>query len=300
MENKKNKREVFTLAIKNYKRYLNDFIRYTDKFRVLHDGSTILIEYQDKSWRFIDYGGVSGRGFHLSKFVRQDVKDFVKKNPNSKYLKKINDNIDLEIQKANKVALKKYLGKQIYCVDVNDCYWETAHILGFISKSTYQRGLKDKKWKTGRNASLGSLSKVIVASDYVNGIRQEPIIIEDENDLSPIRDSVVRKVHGIFMELLGKLKDDWIMYFTDCVYVPFEKIKEVEDFFDKNGYSVKVSTYQLDKFDESGNVCWHDYQKNKAKIFSFNQRQFSLEPLPKFMFEIQKSQLKPNNKFLEK
>lgn len=286
---------MFTLSMKYYQRYLVDFIRYAKKFRVIHDGSSVIIEFENKSWRFMDYGGVAGRGFHLCKFVREDAEKFVKENPDSEYVKKIMDNADLEIQKANPDGLKKHLGSQIYGVDVNDCYWDTAHKMGFISKATHMRGLKQKDWKTGRNASIGALSKVVYASDYVDGIRQDPVIIKGHVDLSPIRDAVVRNVHDMFMGIINKLGDDWLMYFTDCVYVPLERVEEVQAYFEQHGYQTKVSTYQLDSFDEQGNVYWHDYQKNRAKMFRFNERQFNINPIPMFMVN---SKLTANDDFL--
>lgn len=294
---KATKKEIFTVGMKHYKRYFNDFLVHTDNFKVIHDGSIITIEYKDKAWRFVDYGGVQGKGFHLSKFVKQDAKQYIIDNPNSPFLK-IVENKDLEIQKANSVALKKHLGKQIYGIDVNNCYWETALKMGFITKATYDRGMKNKDWKTGRNASIGSLSKVIVSSSYVNGVRQDSTILEQEEGLSSIRNAIVGRVHELFLEIIGQLQDDWLMYFTDCVYVPFERIQEVTSFFEQKGYTTKISTYQLDSFDEKGNVYWHDYQKNKAKIFSFSQRQFSLQPMPKFMFDKSRNTLTDNVSFL--
>ena len=81
MSKKSNKEGTsFTLSIKYYQRYLADFMKYANKFRVIHDGSSVIIEYDGKTWRFMDYGGVAGRGFHLCKFVREDAEKFFKEN----------------------------------------------------------------------------------------------------------------------------------------------------------------------------------------------------------------------------
>ena len=141
----------------------------------------------------------------MSKFVYKDAKEYILKNPE---VLKVNDNIDLEIQKANSEGLKKYEGQQIYCVDVNDCYWDTAYNMGFISQETYLRGLQKKEWKTGRNASIGGLSKVVVVSDFKGGIRTTSYQKESEIDLSIIRDAIVKKVHNMFLEVLKQLKNE--------------------------------------------------------------------------------------------
>jgi hypothetical protein len=274
----------FTLNMKQYNRYLADFINYKENFKVIHNGSAIIIECRDMSWRFIDYGGISGNGYHLSKFVYEDARNYILNNPNSNNLKpkkegSLTDNVDLEVQKANMKGLKKHEGQQIYCVDVNNCYWDTAYKMGFITQTTYLKGLKKKEWKIGRNASIGGLSKVVVESVFVDGIKIESAPIKPEVDLSIIRDSIVSHVHESFLSILKRLGDDWLMYFTDCVYVPLDKVNEVQEYFKELGYHTKVTTYQLDKVNlETGMINWYDYQKNKAKGFAFSERQKSLSP----------------------
>jgi hypothetical protein len=284
MKGKSNKSNTdFTIDMKKYHRYLADFINSKETFKVVYDGSSISIKWNDKSWRFINYGGVNGNGYHLCKFVYNDVKDYISKNPDAIKPNISTYNIDLELQKANFNGLKAHLGKQIYCVDVNDCYWDTAYKMGFISKSTYLRGLKRKEWKTGRNASIGGLSKVVVETTFIDGIRSDISRVKPEVDLSPIRNAIVNKVHDAFLVILKQLNDNWLMYFTDCIYVPLEKITEVREYFSSIGYQTKVSTYNLDIVDEDKNIVyWHDYQKNKAKSFRFSERNLAINAIPNY------------------
>ena len=304
MEKKENK--SFTLNMKQYNRYLADFINYREDFKMINDGSSIIIKCRDITWRFIDYGGVSGRGYHLSKFVYDDAKKYLEDNPTLSKIKAnseeiLTDNVDLEVQKANINGIKKYLGEQIYCVDVNNCYWDTAHKMGFISQTTYLRGLKKKEWKIGRNASIGSLSKVIVETSFVNGVKIESTIIKPKVDLSIIRDKIVSEVHESFLKILKRLNEDWIMYFTDCIYIPLSKVEEVREYFKGIGYDTKVETFQLDSFnEESLKVYWHDYQKNKEKSFQFSERQFSLSSMPRYnLLPKTNKKLNENTNFLK-
>jgi hypothetical protein len=281
--------KTFTLSMRLYSRYLTDFINYKETFTVTMDGSTIIINCKDNIWKFIDYGGISGKGYHLAKFVLADAKKYYEAHPEERKAKQVDklfttiDNVDLEVQKVNLSGVKKYLGEQIYSVDVNNCYWETAYKMGVISTATYNMGLRKKEWKIGRNASIGNLAKVKTETKFVNGEKIETEIIRAEDDLSFIRDKIVREVHGRFLPILEELKDDWIMYFTDCVYLPINKVEPIRDYFKKIGYETKVDTYQLDSFDENDKkVTWFDYQKNKIKYFKFTDRQFSLTPQPIF------------------
>ena len=292
----------FTMHINQFPRVISEFINGGASFQVINDGSSTIVRWQDKSWRFIDYGGVAGHGYHLSKNVIKDAENYILTHKDADKLKKkkegaIIDNIDLEVQKANMNALQRYEGEQIYCVDISDCYWDTAFKLGFISQTTHLSGLKKKEWKVGRNASIGALAKNVTVVDYIDGIKQAPRRVEPEVDLSPIRDAIVNHVHQMFMELIANMENDWLMYFTDCLYVPYSKREQVIEYFKNLGYQTKESTYHLDSVDtKTGNVVWHDYQKNKAKWFQFSNRQQTLD---KFSIIKQFTKIQNNEEFLK-
>ena len=52
MEKKENK--SFNLNMKQYNRYLSDFINYKEDFKMINNGSAIIIECRGITWRFID------------------------------------------------------------------------------------------------------------------------------------------------------------------------------------------------------------------------------------------------------
>lgn len=314
--NKEN--NVFTYNIKQYSRVLSDFVNSKVSFKVIHNGSSLSIVWDEKTWRFVDYGGVAGKGFHLSKIVNKEAMEFVLKNPTIYPPKEdgLVDNTDLEVQKANIKALKKHEGEQIYCVDVCDCYWDTAHKMGVISQKTYLTGLKNKEWKTGRNASIGALSKNIIETTFVNGARVSTLPQKPKIDLSGIRDAIVKQVHESFLKILKELDNNWLMYFTDCVYVPafegdyLKTINQVQAYFEGLGYQTKLTTFHLDEVDiESGKIKWHDYQKNKTKGFIFAQRQKTLDAHSLFskhnfiydkkLHELDLKKLQENKEFLK-
>lgn len=291
----------FNLSIKHFGRCVDDLTNMRANFRVSNDGSSSMVEWGDTKWRFVDYGNVQGKGFHICKYVRDDAKKFIDKI-NSGELPKLDkvENCDLEIQKGNMAGLLKHRGNQIYCVDVNDCYWDTLYKMGVTTSDTYLRGLKNKDWKTGRNASVGALSKITVVTEYLNGVRGKSEVIDADENMALIRSNVVYRVHNMFLSLLRTMGDDWIMYFTDCVYVPLNKVGVVMDYFKALGYGTKMSTYELDTVDEkTGKVLWHDYQKNRAKHFQFSPRQLTLNRA-NFVegLVLSANKLKENNAFL--
>ena len=265
------------------KSFTDYFERMTDgkyDFNLRKDGTCMVIEHNGSEWKFVSYSGVAGKGFHLCGSFKRDVDNFIKASP--EYLLNPNhasSDVVFEVQKANMVGLMKYRGCQVYNVDINNCYWETAYKMGFMSQKTYANGLKTKRWKDGRNASIGALVKTTVVSKYKNGKLASSEIEKGEIDFSPIRNNIISHVHGLFLGLLKQLGDDWLMYLTDCVYVPYDKITEVQEYFKALGYQSKVETYQLDGVNEkTGLVNWFDYQKNAAKAFQFKENQRTLEP----------------------
>ena len=276
--NKQNNK--FSIDLNRFPKYFESLKHSKSDFVLRKDGTSLIIECNDKQWKFMSYKGITGKGFHLCIPVRADIENFIKDNPNYLDLNNnVSPTIDLEVQKANMNALKKYEGEQIYNIDICNCYWETAHKMGFISLKTYTTGLKNKEWKTGRNASIGALAKVTTVSNYINGELIGSEIEKTGLNLSIIRNNVVNKVHEAFLGVLKELGNEWLMYFTDCVYVPFSKRGVVKEYFERLGYETKESTYQLDNVNlETGMVNWYDYQKSAAKGFAFAERQKTLEP----------------------
>lgn len=292
----------FQVGMQHFHRYMADFVDYKKDFELHQSGTTIMIVCDGKKWRFVDYQGITGKGFHLCKFVNEDAKAYADRHAATLLLpQNKKPNIDLEVQKANPGMLAKMVGQQIYGVDVNDCYWDTAYRKTVLRQETYLRGLKKKEWKVGRNASIGALNKVTVVTKYQAGLKTtaEPVV-KDES-LAIIRNDIVWSVHEMFMRLLKQLGEDWLMYFTDCVYVPLEKVAEVQEFFLKEGYQTKLNTYQLDKFDlATGKTEWYDYEKNADKTFQFCQRQLTLERKAAFDMPTTKDKgLSENTEFLQ-
>lgn len=293
----KEKKKVLKYDMSKFLDYFERFKRSGFEFILEQDASIKSIKWgDDNEIVFRDYDSLVKKekdaGFHISRMVKADVLKFNESNPNyGNGHSVIISDIYPEISKANMVGLKKNEGNMIYSVDINDCYWDTAKKLGFISDLTYYKALQKKAWKTGRNASIGSLGKNLVVSKYVNGELVSSEIDKESRKLSIIRDNVVSYVHESFLTLLKQLGDDWLMYFTDCVYVPYNKILEVQEYFKALGYQSKVSTYDLDSVNEkTGLVNWFDFKANlipkelrkkvdvvnKSYYFSKNQR--TLEP----------------------
>lgn len=380
MENKENTsqegpKNKFQVEMKRFYNYLDDLILHKEKFKISYNGSTIIIDWKDVQWTFVDRNHVVGKGFHLCRYVNADVQEYVKNvsipglndipdvdtytghdqpvkhsdlrdvagdrpeisrdsdrdddetsgvkgkkhrvltgdggkdrgsiwksladQDHVKPILEIKPNMDLEVQKGNMEGLLKYQGQTIYGVDVNDCYWDTAYKMGFIKQETWLKGLKKKEWKIGRNASIGALNKVTMVIEYTDGVKGKAYAVKSDRKIGVVRNNIIHHVHTMFLELLKQLDNEWLMYFTDCIYVPIDKVKIVQDYFQAKGYQTKVDTYQLDKFEkETGKTEWFDFKKNVPKTFQFSQRQFSLERMSYIEQDLLQAGIKENTDFL--
>jgi hypothetical protein len=110
---------------------------------------------------------------YLFKMVNDDVKKFIDNNPF----------IDLPPQKKIKDYNYDYDDEvgTITGTDLDHAYWRIAYVKGYISKNTYEHGIKDEKSKTIRLATLGVLGTEQKFDKYVNGEYVETITRRKEN-----------------------------------------------------------------------------------------------------------------------
>lgn len=284
MENKENKLEGkdIVLAENKYdieldekietrpmnKKYFQDTIAgmqlQKKNFSIITGTSTTRIQIEKEIYVFHDVRAFSDKGFHICRYVKKDVAQFIEDNPDYNYKDTMID--ESEFSSVNHDQAVANVGRTIYSVDVNDCYWDTIHKLGFISQKTYNNGLREKKWKTGRNASIGMLKKDEWEHVYVNGVFVETRPVYNDPRMVAIRMEIMSYVHSMFLELMNLIENKHIMYFTDCLYVAdYGTALKCMKFFESKGYGSKIGTYELDKI-ENSTIYWHDYKKNIAKF----------------------------------
>lgn len=250
------------------KRYYQDTIAGMQlkkkNFSIITGTSSTRVLIDRELYVFQDVNGFADKGFHICRFVKQDVLKFIEENPDYEYKTVFID--ESEFSGVNHEQAVANVGRTIYSVDVNDCYWDTILKLGFITQKTYNNGMKKKTWKTGRNASIGMLKKDEWVHEYVNGVLVEKRPVQNDPRMVAIRMEIMTYVHFMFKELMELIDNKYVMYFTDCLYVPdYGTALKCMKFFDSKGYGSKIGTYELDKV-ENGTVYWHDYKKNIAKF----------------------------------
>jgi hypothetical protein len=158
--------------------------------------------------------------------------------------------------------------EDVCCLDINGAYWQTAVMMGVISKEIYEEGLR--KDKITRLSSLGSLAKrkEIFRYDGVNYNHVETIrSYETEN----LWFAICKRVSDVMQELMKSLGDDFVFYWVDGIYFKRtdENIKKVTEYLESCSYECKQEKVSKIEFlDNTFNV--HSDTGKSSKLFSWN------------------------------
>lgn len=262
-----------------YKAKLELYQRKKFNYKIIQDGSLTILD--TGYGKFCDRESIAegvGKGFHLSKLVKKDVRAYIEKRGGkipiygSDYLE----------QGINIEGVIKALGRNSISIDVNDCYWRTAYLLGYITKETYVKGKRKSDWKIGRNASIGSLVKTVVIRNYVNGV----VDPNTSKRISPdpafvnVRNHIIGTVYQMFEELRIMLGSSFYMFLTDCVFTDALNVNRVKKFFREKMYDCKVDAVEFTELDlKFKTVKWTKFSKDplvephKKKYYMYSEQQ---------------------------
>lgn len=125
-------------------------------------------------------------------------------------------------------------------IDINGAYWETAYILGVISKPIYERGKElDKKV---RLASLGSLAKKKDVWIYDGKKMKREVIrsYQTEN----IWFAICKRVSDVMQEAVKLIGSEFVFYWVDGIYIRNDKslLGSLISLFASYGYETKVKS----------------------------------------------------------
>lgn len=261
MEKVEKVRHNVTLGIGHADRSISKSVKWCMDFTVKTYGNTTIIDYGNTVNRYID-GYSSGNGYHLCQMVYAEVK---KRVESGEYvpIEQDNNRIHSNFVCFNPANIDKFLNKKTKAFDIKRCYWDTSKKLGVISQELYNYGLNNKSknkkkkyeikklkkgvleiklindWKAGRNASIGSLGAVIYERVYKNG---ELVEVKEpyRRPFNNVRLDIVDYVWNLANSIISQVKDDFLMYLTDCFFVTSEVADNVIKLLKENGYEYSV------------------------------------------------------------
>ena len=115
--------------------------------------------------------------------------------------------------------IKRSNDKSLLSIDINRCYYNVAHKLGFISDENYER-YSDKKYKKSVNIAIGKCYSHIITMNY-NGEKNTKVL----HPLAGIRTNILDYVANIYKEVAEKV--NVVCFNTDAFHI--EKIDEETD-----------------------------------------------------------------------
>jgi hypothetical protein len=240
--------------------------------KILYGASTEII-YGDKKMHFVgNIGDERFEGFHIVGIFK---KELIKNIDTLEYNKKINDRSLFYIW-HHKENILRHMNSQIGIMDINSCYFDTANILGYVSKNLYKNAYKKvSEYKTARNIAIGSLAtnKTVFEIDENGKSKLCSPILADER-YKAIRRTIIYHVGKFSLEVLAQFPNDIFMFQTDCFYYNKKIEKDLKEFVNSHGYNVKTTIGDLLSFSETNTsviISIYDYKDCKYKDYKMSK-----------------------------
>lgn len=218
-------------------------------FKTISYGSTKKIIYGKNSFVFNGMRGTKKpSGIHLISYVKKDIDNLLRGEYNPE-----TDTYEYKFKLPKIPEKKPYLtfihhknldwygtGMEALAIDADHCYWRSSYLLKHITEDTYQKGIAKKEYKDGRLIAIGTLGKVLTVRKYVKGVKVEEYTDDTEYlKYGGFYWAVISKVNTMMLELWNELKEDFLMFLTDCVVIDPSKIDVALAIMHKHGYGTK-------------------------------------------------------------
>ncbi len=254
---------------------IDKFTRWGLDFETERFGATALIRMGDgviHRFHGADNDTSMMVGSHVCWAVRRDVLNRIK---NDQYdMPKYTDSSYCPTVYYNRDNVLKNVGNEMHCIDIKNCYFETAYNTLIIGERVYDMGFREAKpYKRARNAAIGSLGKVTRRQEYKDGVPLKPISKAD--GLKDARLHVLFTVWEMATEIIDALGNDFYMFLTDCFYFDKKRKDVVMKILKKHGYKYRsfmgdiISLEPISGYVDK--VHWYDHAKEKKKFMHFNR-----------------------------
>ena len=182
----------------------------------------------------------------------------------------------------NSDNIKRNAGLPCVSVDITACYLSTSFNLGIIDEKTYKMGMaKDREFKNARNVAIGSIGALILHEKYVEG---KLVLSEKTRKFGATsRLDVIDTVWAMSQRIATKLGKDFLLFLTDCFFVPANRAEDICKYIEEEGYKWKMENCEFGgvermhtSFDKSGNemytekVTWRNVDKIEEKFHDFS------------------------------
>jgi hypothetical protein len=251
-------------TIEKYRSTLSKCIANKETFTTYSSGmSRRIILPTGVNMKFFGTEAANSRisGAFMVQMVQREIDAYIEANGIPTY------NYVSDVQLFNLPKIKEAMNgkkKPVVGIDINACYWNTAHKLGYISDALFERGLDTCK-KQGLLIAIGCLNKKPVLKSYKEGKLIGYSFDEQiHSRYAPFYWNIIEHTHQIMIESYERFKDNWYMYLTDCLFVDLEVAKDAHKFIIDKGYKCKSHQIEFINFDGK-RLRWFDFKDNREK-----------------------------------
>ena len=200
-------------------------------------------------------------GAFIVTMVKREIDAYIEKNGIPDF------EVVCDVQNFNLKKIEQIVAKKVPLmgIDINACYWNVAHKLGYISDELYERGIT-KVTKMGLLIAIGCLAKRPVHRIFKDG-KLHSTHFDDATYLryAPFYWNIIRYTYDLMIESFKVIGDDsWYMFLTDCVFVDLEKMKVAQKFLSDYGLKYKNHLIEYTAFD-GYRLDWYDFKHNEKK-----------------------------------
>jgi hypothetical protein len=272
--------EKFNEQLGQFSAIKNVYCKNEMTFDLIYSGNIVKVEFEDGVTK--RYGRFKQKpGMFLSRITNKVVKERIESGAyipkNTDPMRFRNNTIMYSSQR-----IKENLFKPCVSVDITGCYWQTAYNLGVIDEKTYLLGIsKDREYKDARNIAIGSIGAMITREKYVNG---KLVSTEKSRKFgATARLDIIDHVWAMANWISGKLGPDFLMFLTDCFFVPEHRTKDICSYIEQEGYKWKIERCQFGEvipmhtgINKKGEplftekVIWYNVEKDKVKFHDFS------------------------------
>ena len=151
------------LTFESYQKIIKQLSDTDIEYTVVRTGRSYHLTYEGFSQKYMMFDtkkGENAKGYHLCKQVKEHCDIAIKRKGDTfqDIISEYGMKGKAVEQCYNEIGLIKSVNSYVFSVDINDCYWRTMYMLGYIDWWLYIEGLREDSWKLGRNASVGALA----------------------------------------------------------------------------------------------------------------------------------------------
>ena len=149
-----------------------------------------------------------------------------------------------------------------YCIDITGAYWKSAYNQGYITKSLFEKGLTmDKRV---RLACLGTFAKT-VSTLHFDG-NKEVFLPDIKPKFEHIFFNSANLIYKCMNACRKAVKEDFLFYWTDCVYVKgTDALERCYDVMKEHGFDSHSDYCKQIRF-EGGGIRVNKWNKVKERF----------------------------------